>query len=81
MNRRTNKSDAIINDIISLFNDFGKADYIGEPVSLIEHSLQAANEASKAVKKTIGFACTLNIMNEPCVKNEKAKSTHANVGL
>ena len=34
-----------IKQIIDLFNDFGSADYIGEPVSIIEHSLQAAYEA------------------------------------
>ena len=30
---------AKIEEIFSLFNDFGEADYIGEPVSLIDHSL------------------------------------------
>ena len=51
---KKNKSnfDSVIKDICSLFNDYGEADYIGEPVSLIEHSLQAANEAAKSVKKS-----------------------------
>ena len=37
-----------IDKIFDLFNSFGTADYIGEPVSIIEHSLQAANCAKEA---------------------------------
>ena len=38
----------VIKNIVDLFKSFGEADYIGEPVSIIEHSLQAAYCAQKA---------------------------------
>ncbi|GMI32468.1 hypothetical protein TeGR_g15158 [Tetraparma gracilis] len=34
--------------IMSLFEDFGDSDYIGEPMSITEHSVQAAAAAAKA---------------------------------
>lgn len=37
--------DQIINTVFSLYERYGKADYIGEPVSQIEHMSQAANLA------------------------------------
>lgn len=44
-------SDPVINTIehiFSLYEEYGNADYIGEPVSMLEHALQAANCAQLA---------------------------------
>lgn len=43
MNPETAK--AIVNEIFSLYEKFGSEDYIGEPVSQIEHMCQAAHMA------------------------------------
>lgn len=37
----------IVNDVFGLYEEFGRADYIGEPVSQIEHMSQAAGFAKK----------------------------------
>jgi predicted HD phosphohydrolase len=37
-------------DIIALLEERGKGDYIGESISQLEHSLQAANFAAQAGK-------------------------------
>jgi predicted HD phosphohydrolase len=34
--------------IVSLYHDFGSSDYIGEPMSIHEHSVQTANKAKQA---------------------------------
>jgi len=41
------KANATIEDIFSLYEKFGKEDYIGEPVSQIEHMCQAAKLAEE----------------------------------
>ena len=41
------KANAIIDEIFSLYQIFGKDDYIGEPVSQIEHMCQAAQLAEE----------------------------------
>jgi len=35
----------VVNEIFSLYESYGAADYIGEPVSQIEHMCQAAQLA------------------------------------
>ena len=40
-------TESKINEIFSLYESFGNADYIGEPVSQIEHMSQAAQMAEK----------------------------------
>lgn len=42
-----NQHEIIADEIIRLYNDFGKADYIGEPVSQIEHMCQSAQLAEE----------------------------------
>lgn len=46
---------AIANDLIDLLNDKGQGDYIGEPISQLAHSLQAAHLArsSNAADETV----------------------------
>ena len=39
--------DEILNEVFSLYEKFGDADYIGEPVSQLEHMSQAAQLAMK----------------------------------
>jgi putative nucleotidyltransferase with HDIG domain len=41
--------------ISELFKQVGESDYVGEPVSQKEHSLQAARFASDATKSQVGF--------------------------
>ena len=41
------KANAIVEEIFSLYEKFGKEDYIGEPVSQIEHMCQAAQLAEE----------------------------------
>ena len=36
-----------VDDIISLYNEFGKSNYIGEKITQVEHALQMANQAEK----------------------------------
>jgi phosphonate degradation associated HDIG domain protein len=43
-----NDSKSIAKEIVELYNKFGQADYIGEPVSQIEHMSQAAQLAIQA---------------------------------
>src|SRR6476469_7963121 len=38
----------IVNEIFSMYEEFGDADYIGEPVSQVEHMCQAAELAKTA---------------------------------
>lgn len=38
----------IVNEVFSMYEEFGDADYIGEPVSQVEHMCQAAELAKKA---------------------------------
>jgi len=47
--------------ILSLFEDYGSSDYIGEPMSITEHSVQAANAAAKAGEDDLSvLACLLH---------------------
>jgi len=41
----TQEAQAIVDEIFSLYENYGAADYIGEPVSQIEHMCQAAQLA------------------------------------
>lgn len=41
------KAEAVAADVFSLYERYGNADYIGEPVSQLEHMLQAAALAGK----------------------------------
>ena len=41
------KIENTINEVFGLYDKYGKADYIGEPVSQIEHACQAAQAAQK----------------------------------
>ncbi len=41
----TNQIDRIVTEIIDLYENFGNEDYIGEPVSQIEHMVQCAQLA------------------------------------
>lgn len=43
-----NKVDIIIEEVFGLYDQFGAADYIGEPVSQLEHMSQAAQLAMEA---------------------------------
>ena len=53
--------DAAERRILTLFERFGAADYIGEPCSITEHSVQAANAAAKAGEsETAILACLLH---------------------
>ncbi|MDH7460005.1 HDIG domain-containing protein [Chitinophagaceae bacterium 26-R-25] len=47
MNEKMNQYEIIADEIIGLYKDFGSADYIGEPVSQIEHMCQAAQLAEE----------------------------------
>jgi len=42
MTPSVNNTEAIVNEIFSLYEKFGDEDYIGEPVSQLEHMSQAA---------------------------------------
>jgi phosphonate degradation associated HDIG domain protein len=42
MNPSVNDHKAIVNDVFSLYEKYGNEDYIGEPVSQLEHMSQAA---------------------------------------
>ena len=46
MDKQTN-IDAVIGEVFSLYDRFGDADYIGEPVSQLEHMSQSAQLAIK----------------------------------
>lgn len=43
----TEKAEGIVTDVFSLYKQYGNADYIGEPMSQVEHMLQAAVLAEK----------------------------------
>lgn len=47
MNQKDNQSNIIAEEIISLYAQFGNEDYIGEPVSQIEHMCQCAQLAEE----------------------------------
>lgn len=63
------QADEIINEVFALYSKYGAADYIGEPVSQLEHMSQAAQLAAKegyddevvlaAFLHDIGHICTL----------------------
>jgi 2-amino-1-hydroxyethylphosphonate dioxygenase (glycine-forming) len=42
---KMNTIEQTVNEIFDLFKNYGKADYIGEPVSQLQHALQAAMQA------------------------------------
>lgn len=47
--------------ILTLFKSHGSSDYIGEPMTITEHSVQAANAAAKAGEdETAVLACLLH---------------------
>lgn len=45
--KKMNTIEQTVNEIFDLFKNFGKADYIGEPVSQLQHALQAAMQAEE----------------------------------
>lgn len=46
---------AVARSLLAIFEKYGQGDYIGESISQLEHSLQAAHQAKRAGKfpKTI----------------------------
>ncbi|KAJ3968816.1 hypothetical protein EV361DRAFT_389945 [Lentinula raphanica] len=42
-------SSVIVDDLFAMLKEYGQGDYISEPISQLEHSLQAANCAKEAV--------------------------------
>jgi 2-amino-1-hydroxyethylphosphonate dioxygenase (glycine-forming) len=48
MATNTHDPEKVTNDIIHLLEERGTGDYIGESISQLEHSLQAANFAAQA---------------------------------
>jgi predicted HD phosphohydrolase len=53
--------DASTRRVFDLFERFGDSDYIGEPMSITEHSVQTANAASKAGENDMAvLACLLH---------------------
>ena len=76
-----------INDIFLLYEEFGNFDYIGEPVSQLEHMVQAAMQAEEdsqsyeiifaALFHDIGHLVALKYKKD---KNELGAKNHEDVG-
>jgi len=81
-------SDEVIQEILNLYKQYGKADYIGEPVSQIEHMSQAAALAVQAKADDevvvaaffhdIGHIC---VQHDPQLKMESyGNKSHEQIG-
>jgi phosphonate degradation associated HDIG domain protein len=83
-----NNSQGIIEEIFGLYSKFGDADYIGEPVSQMEHMWQAAQLALKegyddevvlaAFFHDIGHICEMN--NKTASMNGYGAVSHEKIG-
>lgn len=45
--QRTEEAEAVVSQVFGLYEELGKADYIGEAVTQLQHALQAAHLAEK----------------------------------
>jgi putative nucleotidyltransferase with HDIG domain len=49
------------NALVSALEKHGQGDYIGESINQLEHSLQAADQARKSGRRSVGIFCPYNI--------------------
>lgn len=69
----TNTVDHIIEEVLDLYKRFGREDYIGEPVSQIEHMSQAAQLAMKeGYDDEIVLAAFFHDIGHICAADRKA---------
>lgn len=67
--------DQTVNNIFSLYEKFGNADYIGEPVSQIEHMSQSAQLAiAEGYDDEVILAAFFHDLGHICVLNNEASS-------
>lgn len=70
-----NNASQTIEEIFSLYEKFGNADYIGEPVSQIEHMSQAAQLAlAEGYDDEVVLAAFFHDIGHICVMNNEAVS-------
>lgn len=50
-------AERVTQDLITLLEERGTGDYIGESISQLEHSLQCAHYAKQAGKYTLRMSC------------------------
>lgn len=68
-------SEAIVNEIFDLYQRFGHVDYIGEPVSQIEHMSQAAQLAmEEGYDDEVVLAAFFHDIGHICVQASPAES-------
>ena len=71
----TNKIESIITEIFDLYEKHGDEDYIGEPVSQLEHMSQAAQLAiEKGSDDEVVLAAFFHDIGHICVKQNDANS-------
>jgi hypothetical protein len=54
---RTSRAETIAQDLITLLEERGTGDYIGESISQLEHSLQCAHYAKQAGSYPLRILC------------------------
>jgi phosphonate degradation associated HDIG domain protein len=75
MNVSVFKPETIINEVFALYEKHGNEDYIGEPVSQIEHMSQAAALAEEeGFDDEVILAAFFHDIGHLCVSNDEAKS-------
>lgn len=75
MEHTPNTPEAIVNEIFSLYNRFGDEDYIGEPVSQLEHMSQAAAlAAAEGYDDEVILAAFFHDIGHLCADAEEAGS-------
>ncbi len=73
--KKSLSTQAVVNQIFSLYEKFGSADYIGEPVSQLEHMSQAASLAmAEGHDDEVVLAAFFHDIGHLCANGEAAGS-------
>jgi predicted HD phosphohydrolase len=71
----TAEIEDIVSEIFGMYSQFGSADYIGEPVSQIEHMSQSAQLAIReGFPDDVVLAAFFHDIGHICVMNDETKS-------
>ncbi len=75
LNMMLTKAEAITNEIFNLYDRYGSADYIGEPVSQMEHMSQAADLAlADGMEDEVVLAAFFHDIGHICVQQDAINS-------
>ncbi|MEJ1241483.1 HD domain-containing protein [Chryseolinea sp. T2] len=81
MDKRSTHIESVINEVFSLYDRFGDADYIGEPVSQLEHMSQSAQLAiTRGSDDEIVLAAFFHDIGHICVM-QKAENSMGGYGV